>query len=87
MADTYVPMDSCHVTGYLFSYCYDSKGKKLTIELTIEWKITMRATQCKPEGHRLQGGKGPPRSCETLAGYKDFHDGGGRRAGGRRFGS
>ena len=25
---------------------------------------------CKPEGHRLQGGKGPPKSCETLAGYK-----------------
>ena len=32
---------------------------------------------CKPEGHRLQGGKGPPRSCETLSGYKDFHDCGG----------
>ena len=22
-ATTYVPMDSCHVTGYLLSYCYD----------------------------------------------------------------
>ena len=32
---------------------------------------------CKPEGHRLRGGRGPPTSCETLAGYKDFHDGGG----------
>ena len=32
---------------------------------------------CKPEGHRLQGGKRPPRSCETLSGYKDLHDGGG----------
>ena len=32
---------------------------------------------CKPEKHRLRGGKGPPRACETLAGYKDFHDGGG----------
>ena len=38
---------------------------------------------CKPEGHRLQGGKGPPRSCETLAGYKDFHDGGGLCSPGR----
>ena len=28
---------------------------------------------CKPEGHRLQGGKGPPRLCETVSGYKD-HD-------------
>ena len=38
---------------------------------------------CKPEGYRLQGGKGPPRTCETLAGYKDFHDGGGLCSPGR----
>ena len=38
---------------------------------------------CKPEGHRLQGGKGPPSACETLAGYKDFHDGGGLCSPGR----
>ena len=38
---------------------------------------------CKPEGHRLQGGKGPPRSCETLLGHKDFHDGGGLCSPGR----
>ena len=38
---------------------------------------------CKPEGDRLQGGKGPPRTCETLAGYKDFHDGGGLCSPGR----
>ena len=38
---------------------------------------------CEPEGHRLQGGKGPPRACETLSGYKDFHDGGGLCSPGR----
>ena len=38
---------------------------------------------CQPEGHRIQGGKGPPRACETLAGYKDFHDGGGLCSPGR----
>ena len=42
---------------------------------------------CKPEGHRLQGGKGPPRACETLAGYKDFHDGGGLCSPGRWSGT
>ena len=38
---------------------------------------------CQPEGHRLQEGNGPPRACETLAGYKDFHDGGGLCSPGR----
>ena len=45
---------------------------------------------CQPEGHRIQGKKGPPRACETLAGYKDFHDGGGcahLQNGENRFGS
>ena len=32
---------------------------------------------CQPEKHRIQGRKGRPRACETLTGYKDFHDGGG----------
>ena len=32
---------------------------------------------CDPDGPRLHGGEGPPRYCETLAGPKDFHDGGG----------
>ena len=36
---------------------------------------------CKPD--RLQAGKGPPSTCETLAGYKDFHDGGGLCSPGR----
>ena len=32
---------------------------------------------CQPEGARLRGGEGPPRSCDILEGQKPFHDGGG----------
>ena len=38
---------------------------------------------CEPEGYRVHEGEGPPRYCEMLSGYKDFHDGGGLCSPGR----
>ena len=55
---------------------------------TLGASTTSTATQdsypvCKPEGARILGGHGPPRTCDILEGQKPFHDGGGLCSPGR----
>ena len=38
---------------------------------------------CQPEGARVLGGFGPPRTCDLPEGPRDFHDGGGLCSPGR----